>query len=286
MRDAGEPNGAGAWHPSPHVPARQRGARCQQAGAGGGNGLISHFLCIVHLNNNKKAIGLNRAGIMRRSGDVSMCKRLIKIETQDTSTDANYLGWQIKESNFPSELITCLVEGADRRRRGLAGSGTSREGTRWPLPRSPPSPWAGTAVPEAVPMHTGAPSIPAWGPLEGHSLQTGLGTGQRGRQPLPRPPQGAGKGLRWPCRDQPCREGSSTHRTAMGCLDGSTPGEEREAWGCSAPALKDAEGFGRTTGGIWRVVLAGLSGRRRADSGKDRGLLAGGSREGHTVSSG
>lgn len=58
----------------------------------GGNGLISHFLCIVPLNNNKKAIGLKRAGIMRRSGDVSMCKRMIKIETQDTSTDANYLG--------------------------------------------------------------------------------------------------------------------------------------------------------------------------------------------------
>lgn len=166
------------------------------------------------------------------------------------------------------------------------GNGASREGTRRPPPRSPPSPWAGTAVPEAVPMHTGVPSILAWGLLEGHSLQTGLGTGQRGRQPLPRPPQGTWQRAAVAVPG-PAMPGGQQHPPYRHGVSGwQHPGEEREAWGCSAPALKDAEGFGRTTGGIWRVVLAGLSGRRRADSGKDRGLLAGGSREGHTISSG
>lgn len=55
---------------------------------------------------------------------------------------------------------------------------------------------------------------------------------------------------------------------ATGCLVGSPLGEGRQAQGCSAPGLKDTEGFSHTAGGIWRVVVAGLSGRR-ADRGKD-----------------
>lgn len=134
----------GGWHLSPCVPLQElclasmsAGKPVPAGGRGGGNGLISYFLCIVHLNNNKKAIGLKCAGIMRRSGDVSMCKRLIKIETQDTSTDANYLGWQIKESNFPSErFIRCLAAGAGGRRREAAAEGRPGGHTRWPPPRS------------------------------------------------------------------------------------------------------------------------------------------------------
>lgn len=116
------------WHAS-REPAASTLAR--------GSGLVSHFPCIMHLNNNKKAIGLKFAGITRRSGDVSMCKRLIKIETRATSTDANYLGWQIKGSSFPAEgFITCLAKGAERKGRGLAGGGCGSTGGV-PAPGSP-----------------------------------------------------------------------------------------------------------------------------------------------------
>lgn len=56
------------------VGAREQGTCCQHPDC--------HFPRLVHPNsNNRKARGLKRAGITRRSGDVSMCKQLIKIES-------------------------------------------------------------------------------------------------------------------------------------------------------------------------------------------------------------
>lgn len=121
------------WHAS-REPAASTLAR--------GSGLVSHFPCITHLNNNKKAIGLKFAGITRRSGAVSMCKRLIKIETRATSTDANYLGWQIKGSSLPAEgFITGLAKGAGRKGRGGTG-GSQPQDPHTPWPRRVQRGWA------------------------------------------------------------------------------------------------------------------------------------------------
>lgn len=160
--DAGCQGAQRGWGlaPIPVHPSMPAGSPVPAGGCAGGNGLISHFLRIVHLNNNKKAIGLKCVGIMRRSGDVSMCKRLIKIETQDTSTDANYLGWQIKESNFPSErLITCLVEGEGWQAAAVGQAGREHAGPHLAAGQvlAPVSPWAGIAVPEASPCIRGVP---------------------------------------------------------------------------------------------------------------------------------
>lgn len=111
---AGCGQGAGTCHCLSHCrscacASPQRGARCQQVGTGG-NGLVCHFLCVVHLNNDRKATGLKGAGIMRRV-EMSMCKRLIKIETEDTPTDANYFGWQEKKRKQFSIRKICNVPG-------------------------------------------------------------------------------------------------------------------------------------------------------------------------------
>lgn len=191
------------WHAS-REPAASTLAR--------GSGLVSHFPCIAHLNNNKKAIGLKFAGITRRSGDVSMCKRLIKIESRATSTDANYLGWQIKGSSLPAEgFTTCLAKGAGRKGRGLAGGGCGGRGG--PSPR--------------IPTHHG--------------------------------PEGcSGVGL----------SGMATKGSAWWGLRGQEWGERlRDA---QHPGWRMLVGFGCATGGIWRVVLAGVFGGRRAVVGKGR----------------
>jgi len=218
-----------------------------------GNGLISHFLCIVHLNNNKKAIGLKRAGITRRSGDVSMCKQLIKIETQDTSTDANYLGWQIKESNFPSErFIPCLAEGADCRSEGWQGAAVGQPGgTRWPPPHSRPG---------------AGPCVPVLRPRLSLHIQ-GVPPAQLGDRWRARACKTPGKGSAWgrgASSLSPCLPpGTGMLSTQAEGHQGLRPCRRRDLEGC----------FGR---GIWR---------RRADRGQDRGLLAGGSWEGHAASS-
>lgn len=213
MWDAGQ--GAGTCPCGSHCrscayASPQRGARCQQVGAGG-NGLICHFLCVVHLNNDEKATGLKGAGIMRRV-EMSVCKWLIKIETQDTPTDANYLGWQKKRKQFSIRKI-CNVPGRRGRvqRRGLAGGAARRAHngphliTSWIL--APASLLAGIAVPKVV-------------PCIGGSLHPSSGVTGGTEASIPPLPLAFSK--------------SSTHCSTAGCLYSSTPGEGTQAQGCSA----------------------------------------------------
>lgn len=90
---------AGGWHLSLRVPLQELCLCLPTAGsqvpAGGHRGERPRlsFPLRLHLNNDGKATGLRGAGIMRRA-EMSMCKGLIKTETEDTPTDANYLAWQ------------------------------------------------------------------------------------------------------------------------------------------------------------------------------------------------
>lgn len=123
---------AGGWHLSLRVPLQELCLCLPTAGsqvpAGGHRGERPRlsFPLRLHLNNDGKATGLRGAGIMRRA-EMSMCKGLIKTETEDTPTDANYLAWQggkkKKKSNFPSgRFVTCLAEGAELRGEGWGSS--------------------------------------------------------------------------------------------------------------------------------------------------------------------
>lgn len=200
-----------------------------------------------------------------------------------------------KESNFPAErFITRLAEGTDRRRRGLAGGSRGAAGRAHTAPTSQLlHPRGQESLRPRLSLRIRRGPVPLsqlrdrWRDKACKTPQKGLGTGQ----PLSLPPRGAGKGLQRPCRerrDQSRREGSSTQRGVSGWQHprrGEAGARMLGTW---------AEGHG----GLWprrrrdlegcfgRAVLAGPSGKRRADRVKDRGLLAGGSREGHAASNG
>lgn len=135
----------------------------------------------------------------------------------------------------------------------------SREGTHQPPPRSSCIPVGRNRCARGCPC--------AYGGVR--SLYPSSGTAG-GTKPARPPRKGSAQGSLSPCLPGEPGKGCSgragsagTSRAGraaapnVGCLDGSTPGEGRQGRGCSAPGLKDTEGFGRAAGGIWKVVLAG-----------------------------
>lgn len=88
------------------------------AGGHGGNGLITHFLCILHLNNNAKAKYLKRAG-QGGGEELPAGTRLIKIEPRHSSRCQ--LPWMAekRESKLPSEGFTpCLAQARSAEGKG------------------------------------------------------------------------------------------------------------------------------------------------------------------------
>lgn len=108
--------------------------------------------------------------------------RCVNVQTPDKNRDPRHINrcqlpWMANKRKQFSIRKIYKVFGRRRRlqkargsSRGVAG-GAHKLAPASRLSAGPMSPWAGIAVPEAVPVHTGCPSIPAWGQLEGQSLK-------------------------------------------------------------------------------------------------------------------
>lgn len=108
--------------------------------------------------------------------------RCVNVQTPDKNRDPRHINrcqlpWMANKRKQFSIRKIYKVSGRRHRRQKARGSSRGAAGgahTLAPILQpsaGPMSPWAGTAVPEAVPVYTGCPSIPAQGQLEGQSLK-------------------------------------------------------------------------------------------------------------------